>query len=202
MALAVASVVSIRTYAVAGDVYQPLGVPLAPGCNAGYSWQKIGVRYQCVTPQPTCQYGFVAAPVWNGSAWSYSCNAPPYQPDNPIVPVNPPTGNPCQSYATPGYTPNRAYQWVDATASPGGNVNWPLARKTYGVPANAEPYWAEYDLSKGYSIYWSGPAYPTCLGSQSYYTAICWVDPDSNSVIQMAFIATNSIPQNGCGSQH
>jgi hypothetical protein len=195
-----ASVVSVGNDAVAVDVYQPLGVPLAPGCNAGYSWQKIGVRYQCVTPQPTCQYGFASAPVWNGSAWSYSCNSPP-QPD---IPAPPPTlpGSPCANYPTPGYAPNRAYQWVDATTSPSGNVNWPLARKTYGVPANAEPYWAEYDLSKGYSIYWSGPAYLTCVGSQSYYTAMCWVDPGSNSVIQMVFIATNSVPQSGCGSQH
>lgn len=58
-------------------VQNPIGVPRAPGCDPGYSWQKIGVRYQCVTPQPTCAYGFASGPVWTGTAWNYSCNVPP-----------------------------------------------------------------------------------------------------------------------------
>ena len=120
MALAVASVVSIRTYAVAGDVYQPLGVPLAPGCNAGYSWQKIGVPVSVRDATTDLSVWLCSCSCVEWERMVVLCNAPPYQPDNPIVPVNPPTGNPCQSYATPGYTPNRAYQWVDATASPGG----------------------------------------------------------------------------------
>ncbi|WP_244818502.1 hypothetical protein [Caballeronia sp. Lep1P3] len=66
-------------------VQNPMGVPRAPGCDPGYSWQKVGVRYQCVTPQPSCQYGFASGPAWNGSGWIYSCNAPP-----PPPPVTPP----------------------------------------------------------------------------------------------------------------
>lgn len=58
-------------------VQNPIGVPRAPGCDPGYSWQKLGVRYQCATPQPTCAYGFASGPVWTGTAWSYSCNIPP-----------------------------------------------------------------------------------------------------------------------------
>jgi hypothetical protein len=75
----------------------PLGVPRAPGCDAGYSWQKIGVRYQCVTPQPSCAYGFASGPSWNGSTWVYSCNAPPPPPPPPA----------CQS----GYTQTVAPTW-------------------------------------------------------------------------------------------
>lgn len=58
-------------------VQNPIGVPRAPGCDPGYSWQKLGVRYQCATPQPNCAYGFASGPSWNGSTWVYSCNAPP-----------------------------------------------------------------------------------------------------------------------------
>jgi hypothetical protein len=61
-------------------VQNPIGVPRAPGCDPGYSWQKIGARYQCVTPQPSCAYGFESGPVWSGSSWAYTCNAPPPPP--------------------------------------------------------------------------------------------------------------------------
>ena len=64
-------------------IQNPLGVPLAPGCPAGYSWTKGNVRYECRTPPPSCQFGFAAGPVWNGTAWSYSCNAPPPPPTTP-----------------------------------------------------------------------------------------------------------------------
>jgi hypothetical protein len=223
-ALAAACVISIGVDAEAADVYQPIGVPLAPGCVSGYSWQKIGVRYQCVTPQPTCQYGYASNPVWNGSAWSYSCNAPPpptcqygYASNpvwngsawsyscNPPPPPPPPPSNPgptsCASTPNPGYTPQQSYAWVDATTYPNG-ANWPAVRQAQGVPANAEPYWAVYDLARGYSVYWSGPDYQTCSGGSNYYTAICWVDPSSGSVIKKLFGAISSIPQNGCGLQH
>lgn len=84
--LAVACAMSVGNGADAADVYQPIGVPMAPGCNAGYSWQKIGARYQCVTPQPSCAYGFASGPAWNGSTWVYSCNAPPPPPPPPTCP--------------------------------------------------------------------------------------------------------------------
>ncbi|CAL8480986.1 Secreted protein (plasmid) [Caballeronia sp. S22] len=58
-------------------VQNPIGVPRAPGCDPGYSWQKLGVRYQCATPQPNCAYGFASGPVWTGTGWNYSCNVPP-----------------------------------------------------------------------------------------------------------------------------
>lgn len=64
-------------------VQNPIGVPRAPGCDPGYSWQKLGVRYQCVTPPPSCAYGFASGPGWNGSSWVYSCNAPPPPPPAP-----------------------------------------------------------------------------------------------------------------------
>jgi hypothetical protein len=67
-------------------VQNPMGVPRAPGCDPGYSWQKVGVRYQCVTPQPSCAYGFASGPAWNGSTWVYSCNAPPPPPPPPTCP--------------------------------------------------------------------------------------------------------------------
>jgi hypothetical protein len=79
--------------ALAQWVQIPLGVPRAPGCDPGYSWQKIGVRYQCVTPQPSCTYGFASAPVWNAGSWSYACNAPPPPPQ---------TTQPTQPPQTPG----------------------------------------------------------------------------------------------------
>jgi hypothetical protein len=82
-ALSVAFAISVGSGAMAADVYQPIGVPTAPGCNPGYSWQKAGVRYQCMTPPPTCQYGFISAPVWNGSSWNYACALPPPPPPPP-----------------------------------------------------------------------------------------------------------------------
>ncbi len=207
-------------------VQNPIGVPRAPGCDPGYSWQKLSVRYQCATPPPTCAYGFASGPAWTGTAWSYSCNAPPppscpsgyYQavapswngsawvgqqclPNAPVQP--PPLGVPCDGYPTPGYTPTRAYTWIDATADYGsGATNWAIIRQNSGVPANAMPYWASYDTGNGYSINWAGPAYPTCSGSGNYYRAVCWVDPGTNSVIRISMGAAYVMPQNGCGLQH
>lgn len=196
-ALAAVCSVAAAPVAIAADVNHPIATPLAPGCNAGYSWQKIGVRYQCVTPEPTCQYGFASTPVWNGGAWNYACALPPPPPPPP------PTEDSCESYPKPGYTPQRGYQWVDASNNPGGgSTNWPVVRQSAGVPANAVPYWALYDVSKGWSIYWTGPSYATCSGSGSNYTTICWVNPDNNSVYKMSWGQSSTIPQNGCGLQH
>jgi hypothetical protein len=66
-----------------------LRVPTVPGCAPGYSWTKNGVRFQCMTPAPSCQYGFSSGPVWSGSSWSYSCNGAPAPPP-PSTPTNPP----------------------------------------------------------------------------------------------------------------
>lgn len=84
--LAVACAVGVGSGADAADVYQPTALPTVPGCTAGYSWQKAGVRYQCMTPPPTCQYGFISAPVWNGSSWNYACALPPPPPPPPPDP--------------------------------------------------------------------------------------------------------------------
>lgn len=81
--IAVVSAVSAGSGADAADVSQPIAVPTTPGCSPGYSWQRMPVRYQCATPQPTCAYGFASGPSWNGSAWVYSCNAPPPPPPPP-----------------------------------------------------------------------------------------------------------------------
>jgi hypothetical protein len=71
----------------------PIGIPIAPGCGPGESWTKDGVRYRCETPQPSCQYGFASGPVWTGSSWSFSCNAPPpQQPTPPPGTSTPPPG--------------------------------------------------------------------------------------------------------------
>jgi len=64
-------------------VQNAVAIPLAPGCPAGESWTKNGARYECETPQPTCANGFASGPVWTGSSWSYSCNAPPAPPQPP-----------------------------------------------------------------------------------------------------------------------
>jgi hypothetical protein len=70
-------------------VQVPIGVPRAPGCDPGYSWQKIGNRYRCATPPPSCDYGFANSPTWTGSSWSYSCNPPPQPPSVPLPPLDP-----------------------------------------------------------------------------------------------------------------
>lgn len=97
----------------------PLGVPRAPGCDAGYSWQKIGVRYQCVTPQPSCAYGFASGPAWNGSTWVYSCNAPP-----PPPPPPPPPSCPSGTYQAAAPSWNGA-AWVGQVCFPNGQQRPP-----------------------------------------------------------------------------
>jgi hypothetical protein len=71
-------------------VQNAIGIPIAPGCGPGESWTKNGVRYQCETPQPSCQYGFASGPLWTGSSWSFSCNGPP-PPSQPTPPPGTPT---------------------------------------------------------------------------------------------------------------
>lgn len=73
-------------------VQNAITTPIAPGCGPGESWTKNGARYQCETPQPSCQYGFASGPVWTGSSWSFSCNAPP-----PPVQPTPATGGNTQT---------------------------------------------------------------------------------------------------------
>jgi hypothetical protein len=86
-------------------IQNPIGVPRAPGCDPGYSWQKVGVRYQCVTPQPSCAYGFASGPSWDGSTWLYSCNAP-------LPPA-------CQSGYTQSVAPSwNGSEWVGQQCTP------------------------------------------------------------------------------------
>ncbi len=174
--LAVACAVSLGNGADAADVYQPIGVPNTPGCNAGYSWQKIGVRYQCVTPQPSCAYGFASGPAWNGSTWVYSCNAPPPPPPPPSCPSGTyqaaaPSwngaawvGQVCQP-AAPTPTPQsqcatRALQ-DGITLSP-ENVSRRHPFNSYAGPATS--YY--YDLSTG--PYWEVGGY-----SGNSWTVVC-----------------------------
>jgi hypothetical protein len=58
----------------------PQVTPNVPGCAPGTSWVKNGVRYECESAAPSCQFGFASGPVWTGTSWSYSCNGPPTQP--------------------------------------------------------------------------------------------------------------------------
>ncbi|VXC82289.1 conserved exported hypothetical protein [Burkholderia sp. 8Y] len=92
-------------------VQNGIGVPRAPGCDPGYSWQRMAVRYQCATPQPSCAYGFASGPAWNGSTWVYSCNAPP-------PPPPPPT---CQTGYSQAAAPSwNGSAWVGQVCTPNG----------------------------------------------------------------------------------
>ncbi len=109
--IAVVCAVSAGSGADAADVSQPIAVPTTPGCSPGYSWQRMPVRYQCATPQPTCAYGFASGPSWNGSAWVYSCNAPP-----PPPPPPPPT---CPSGTNQAAAPSwNGAAWVGQVCQP------------------------------------------------------------------------------------
>jgi hypothetical protein len=85
LCLAGAALTLLASNVDAQYVQNALAVPIAPGCSAGESWTKNGVRYQCETPQPSCANGFASGPVWSGSAWIYTCNAPPPPPTPPSV---------------------------------------------------------------------------------------------------------------------
>src|ERR1700675_2197860 len=82
-------------------VQNAIATPIAPGCGPGESCTKNGARYQCETPQPSCAYGFASGPVWTGSSWSFSCNAPPApsqpqpRPSTPGIPVGTPESQVC-----------------------------------------------------------------------------------------------------------
>lgn len=152
-------------------VQNPIGVPRAPGCDPGYSWQKMGVRYQCVTPQPTCANGFASGPAWNGATWIYSCNPPPaptcqygyasgptwngsawlYQCNQPITPppqTPPPPSDPeaiCRAYTTQqlGSFPGWASSFVSAGQT---TFMTNMYSPSYGDNAYA---WCEVDNTSG-----------------------------------------------------
>lgn len=194
--LAVACAASIGNGAEAADVYLPIGVPIAPGCNAGYSWQKIGVRYQCVTPQPSCAYGFASGPSWNGSTWVYSCNVPPPPPPPPACPsgseqqVAPSwngsawVGQVCRPTATqlppPGSQCAARAQQDGITLSP-ENVSRRHTYNSYAGPATS--YY--YDSSAG--PYWEVGGY-----SGNSWTVVCsfviatanWVPAANNPYVR------------------
>jgi hypothetical protein len=91
LGLTIATALAVSSISAAQVVQNPLGVPRAPGCDPGYSWNKSGNRYQCMTPPPSCQYGFSSGPVWSGTSWTYACNAPP--PPPPVSPPGDPDAN-------------------------------------------------------------------------------------------------------------
>ncbi|SAK57478.1 hypothetical protein AWB76_02458 [Caballeronia temeraria] len=138
------AVLTVPTRSNAEWVQNPIGVPRAPSCDPGYSWQKLGVRYQCATPQPTCAYGFASGPAWSGATWIYSCNAPPPPPPQNDPPVNP---------------ADQAKANCAARALQDGITIGPQTRQ-YHLKSNGVWYWSTYydhspgpayDLSSGYT---------------------------------------------------
>ena len=83
MALAVCMLSLAWNIAVAGDVYQPhrRSTCARVQCRifVAKDWRAVSVRDATTH---LCSMALLAGPAWNGSAWSYSCNAPP-PPDVP-----------------------------------------------------------------------------------------------------------------------
>ncbi|SAL49014.1 hypothetical protein AWB68_02421 [Caballeronia choica] len=102
LALAMATTLSAVSPVDAQVLQNPLGVPLAPGCDPGYSWTKYGNRYHCMSPQPSCPYGFASGPTWTGTTWSYSCNNAP-QVEQPSGGAGDPTMNCATAVTNSGY---------------------------------------------------------------------------------------------------
>jgi hypothetical protein len=102
-------------------VQNPIGIPRAPGCEPGYSWQKLGVRYQCATPPPSCSTGFASGPAWNGNSWSYTCNSAP---QNPAQPPNDPVNACIAAMSSQGYYGFSKQQEVQNYTPPNRTVSW------------------------------------------------------------------------------
>ena len=156
-----------------------LRVPTVPNCPAGYSWTKSGPRYQCMTPPPSCQYGFASGPVWTGSAWAYSCNAPP--------PPPPPT-------QSPPPTPNPTPQQMCATRAAGQGITLGPNDQTFTRSGYTQryydnsigPVWTDWNGNQGNG--WQ----VTCLINESTST---WAPNNMNP-----FIVQPNYPQcSGCG---
>ena len=136
-------------------IQNPINTPQAPGCPAGYSWTKSGVRYQCMTPGPSCQYGFSYGPVWTGSSWSYSCNAPPAP---PVVTPPPATQTPQQLCAT--------------RAGSSGITLGPNTRTFHPNPPYTQRY---YDTS-------TGPTWTDFAGRQgNSWMVTCYIDESTGA---------------------
>jgi len=153
-------------------VQNAIATPVAPGCGPGESWTKDGVRYQCETPRPSCAYGFASGPVWTGSAWSFSCNAPPTTQPGDLNPTTPqdPNAN-CHTAATAaGFTITSGFQQTSCQ----GYVC--LLYNSTG------PY--AYDGTQ-------------CSQTSHLYYLFCTLNPN-NTVFS---ITTQIYPETGCGGQ-
>jgi hypothetical protein len=164
-------------------VQNSLTTPQAPNCPPGYSWTKSGPRYQCMTPPPSCQYGFASGPVWTGSAWAFSCNSPP-----PPPPAPPP---PTQS---PPPTPNPTPQQMCATAAAGQGITLGPNDQTFTRSGYTQryydnsigPVWTDWNGNQGNS--WQ----VTCLINESTST---WAPKNMNPFI----VSPNYPTCAGCG---
>jgi len=187
-------------------VQNAIAIPIAPGCAAGESWTKNGVRYQCESPPPSCQYGFASGPAWTGSSWRYSCNAPPVvtPPTNPESPPNNPTtelascGAAIRSaqagqawagnFLSVQFIPNMGYGWTAYSTSTAGSGNYVATDGTMTLYGDA---WGA-----GVDGVFSGI---DNLSAQELYMGECRISHASGSVLSVDFvpIAPNC---SGCNS--
>jgi hypothetical protein len=149
-------------------VQNSIATPIAPGCGPGEGWTKNGARYQCETPQPSCAYGFASGPVWTGSSWSFSCNAPP----PPSQPTSPPGGG--------TKTPTPEDTCAARAASVGISVG-PLTH-VYGPQGNG---WSNYvyDNATGpetYDINGGNAGYAWVVSCNLYPDGVTWAPGNTN----------------------
>lgn len=161
-------------------VQNALTTPQAPTCPPGYSWTKSGPRYQCMTPPPSCQYGFASGPVWTGSAWAYSCNSPPPPPSNPVT--------------TPPSSPLTTPQQMCAARAAGQGITLGANDRTFTRSGYTQryydnslgPVWTDWNGNQGNS--WQ----VTCLINESTST---WAPNNENPFT----VAPNYPTCSGCG---
>ena len=146
-------------------VQNTIAVPIAPGCGPGEGWTKNGARYQCETPQPSCAYGFASGPVWIGSSWSFSCNAPP-------PPSQPPPGG--DNPSTPADTCAARAASVGISLGPLSNV--------YGPQGNG---WSQYVYNNAtgpeiYDINGGNAGYGWVVDCNLYPDGVTWAPANTN----------------------